>query len=134
MSGFAFMKRGPARGRIRQLAAGKAGPGTVTLDNRPLLERRGWQRHGNVFCGAYLTKKGSFAGLIEIRGDRINVWIKNPPKAVKYHWHSACLTAEKGGWHRLHLSVQPKDGDVNAVVQFVEAFLRQSFELASVKP
>jgi hypothetical protein len=134
MSALPFMRRGPLRSRVRQLVAGNTGPGTVQLDNRSLLERRGWVRQGKVLSGPYLTSRGSFAGLIEFRGDRINIWIKNPPQEIKHHWHSACLSAERGGWHRLHLSVQPRDQDLNAVVQYVERFLRESFELARKLP
>ena len=103
---------------------------TVMPDNTPLHVKRGWSEKGNVYQGYYRTKHGAWRGRIERRGDKFRVLIYNPPKEqIKKHSRWACFHADKGDWWRIDLAVNPKDGDVGAIIFYVERVINESFTL-----
>lgn len=110
-------------------------PEAVVRDNRPLLEKRGWQSKGkNHVAGHYATSFGTFAG--EIRGswNEWTVWIKDPPmQYVAKHPHHCCFHKHTNGWWTIHLAKNPADGDINSILAYVERLLEEARRLAGGK-
>jgi len=97
----------------------------VELDKRPLWVREGWKRQGSVCSGEIRGHRGSCICLIEKKGDVFRVWVRYPPRGAFNHWHAGCLRAEKNGWYTLHLAQQPRDGDVDAVIRYLNRWLSE---------
>ena len=105
--------------------------GAVKRDATSLLQQRGWRQTRNLYSGPYATAYGVWLGLIEHAGDCFRVLIKNPPvDIVKAHPKWTCFSRDQHGWWRVDLAVNPVDGDVNAVIHYVERLLTESFKRA----
>lgn len=102
----------------------------VRPDNTSLLKKRGWKQYGNTWIGHYATVKGTWPGRIERRGDIFVVLIKNPPPEVEHSGRIQCFSEHGGGWWDVHLHTNPVDGDVNAIVDYVERLLHRAFRNA----
>ena len=103
---------------------------TVKPDNTPLQLKRGWTRRGNLYQGFYRTRHGAWQGLIERRGDKFKVQIFKPPtEQIRKHPRWPCFHEETGGRWRIDLAVNPKDGDVGAIIFYVEKVIVDSFRL-----
>jgi hypothetical protein len=120
-----------SRTRVRGLSEARKRPSLVSLDNRSLLQRQGWKKQGSGFVGEFRTPRGGYPGVIERRGDVFRVFIRNPPlQGAMKHWHRDCLRFEGRGWWSLHLQRPPRNGDVNAIIHYVEErFLRECLAL-----
>jgi hypothetical protein len=115
---------------VRVATSRKASVKAIRPDNTPLHVKRGWAKKGNTHHGYYRTKHGAWRGKIERRGDKFRVLIQNPPKEkMKKHSRRACFHAVKGGWWRIDLAVNPKDGDVGSIIFYVEKVINESFSL-----
>ena len=102
----------------------------VARDNTPLFIRRGWKQSGNTYSGYYRTEFGAWNGSIERRGDKYKVYIYNPPRRqLKLHSRWVCLHKAEGNKWRVDLAKAPRDGDVGAIVFYVETLIKQSFKL-----
>lgn len=95
----------------------------VHPDTTPLLQQRGWSKRGNTWHGHYATPYGTYPGRIEKRGHRLRPYIKNPPPQIQDHRKWACFHRERGGWWWVHLHTNPRDGDYNAVLAYIERIL-----------
>ena len=103
---------------------------TVKPDNTPLHLKRGWTRRGNHYQGFYRTRYGAWRGEIERRGDKFKVQIIKPPtEQIRKHPRWPCFHEETGGRWRIDLAVNPKDGDVGAIIFYVEKVIVDSFRL-----
>ena len=103
---------------------------TIKPDNTPLHLKRGWTRRGNHYQGFYRTRYGAWQGVIERRGDRFKVHIFKPPtEQIRKHPRWPCFHEETGGRWRIDLAVNPKDGDVGAIIFYVEKVIVDSFRL-----
>lgn len=111
-----------------------ADPRMVPFDTRPLSSKRGWQKNGRTFAGYYRTKHGAWAGEITIRGDKFDVFISDAPiEQLQRHSRWKCFYKKRNGKHLdygIHLSLNPKDGQVDAIIFYVEKILIESFEMA----
>ncbi len=107
--------------------------GAVRRDSTPIMRQRGWQRDWRgVWRGWFATKEGTWAGEIQLRGDRYRVYIKMPPvNALSRHSKWPCfIQLGSGSWWEINLAISPIDNDANAIVIYVERVLRESFRLA----
>ena len=121
---------GPSEPRVRRLPQ-HAGSHIVQPDGRPLMLQRAWQANGNSCAGYYQTRHGAWFGGIEKRGDRFRVYINDPPvKQLKGHSRWVCFSRVKKGWFEIHLHINPRDNDVNAVIAYVERLLNESFQVS----
>jgi hypothetical protein len=103
---------------------------TVRPDNTPLYLKRGWTKKGNTYHGYYRTKHGAWRGEIERRGDKFKVFIFRPPEErIRKHRRWPCFHDEGGCRWRIQLAVNPKDGDVGAIIFYVEKVIVESFRL-----
>jgi hypothetical protein len=103
---------------------------TVKPDNTPLHLKRGWTRRGNFYQGFYRTKYGAWQGVIGRRGDKFKVYIFSPPtEQISKHPRWPCFHEEAGGRWRIDLAVNPHDGDVGAIIFYVEKVIVDSFRL-----
>ena len=102
----------------------------VRPDNTPLYLRRGWSKNGQRYQGYYRTKHGAWRGEIERRGDKFRVLIFRPPKEqIIKHPRWPCFHEEGNGKWRIDLAVNPTDGDVGAIIFYVERVIVESFRL-----
>ena len=100
----------------------------VKPDNTPLCIQRGWALRKNTYHGYYRTKYGAWQGEIVRRGDKFNVYIHNPPlERIKSHSRWPCFHEGKNGKWRIHLAKNPKDGDISAIIFYVERIILESF-------
>jgi len=106
--------------------------GAVRRNNTSLFQQRGWQRRGKSYSGPFATKFGTWSGKIEDAGSGfLRVFIKDPPMAaVDKHPKRPCFYCDQHGWWRINLATPPVDGDVNAVIHYVERVLTESFQRA----
>jgi hypothetical protein len=103
---------------------------TVRPDNTPLHQKRGWIRRSNIYQGYFRTRYGAWRGEIERHGDKFKVFIYSPPREqLSKHSRWQCFHQEGRDKWRIHLAVNPKDGDVGAIVFFVEKLVIDSFRL-----
>lgn len=100
----------------------------IKPDNTPLHVKRGWTKKGNMYQGYYRTIYGAWRGGIEKRGDKFKVLIYKPPiKQIKRHPRWPCFHEERGGKWRIELAINPRDGDVGAIIFYVERLIIESF-------
>lgn len=100
----------------------------VKTDNTPLYLKRGWKRTENEYYGWYRTKYGAWQGKIKRRGDIFSVRIYDPPmEKIRNHSRWPCFHQENGKWWRIHLAVNPIDGDVSSVILHVESVINESY-------
>jgi hypothetical protein len=101
----------------------------VRADNTPVYVQRGWKRTQNRYSGYYRTLYGAWAGAIERRGDKFNVFIIDPPiEKLRHHSRWPCFHEEGGGKWRINLAVNPVDQDVNSIILYVESVINTSFK------
>jgi hypothetical protein len=127
---FSFFKRQIAsQPTVKPAPRRKLNNAAVKPDNTPLRVRRGWSTRGSIYQGYYRTKYGAWRGEIRRRGDKFNVYIFKPPKEQLQklpRWH--CFHQEGSDKWRINLAVNPKDGDVSAIIFYVERLVIESFE------
>lgn len=120
----------PAKGVVRHPSPSKKvvrnNVRHVRRDSTPLAQQRGWKRSGNTWNGSYATSFGTWDGKIEKRGDIFDVFIKKPPTQVQNHSKWACFSRRKYGWWLIHLHNNPADGDVSAIILYVERLLTEA--------
>ena len=123
---FGFFSKRPAN--VTRVAAPA---GAVQRSTQTLMQQRGWQRTKDGWAGPYATRHGTWPGTIHKAGDTLRVYIRNPPDALRRHhkWH--CFHKhDDSGWFSMHLSINPVDGDPNAVIRYCEQIITESFKLA----
>ena len=117
----------PMRSKVRRIVPSYHG-NTVKLDTTPLSRQRGWVQKNNRYSGYYVTKYGTWFGGIEQRGDRFRVYIENPPMTeLRRHSRWPCFHRMQHDWWEISLHTGPKDGDVNAIIRYVERLIHESF-------
>ncbi|MGH1419405.1 MAG: hypothetical protein ACRBCJ_11160 [Hyphomicrobiaceae bacterium] len=100
----------------------------VRRDTTPLFQQRGWKQSGNKWRGSYSTSFGTWDGKIEKHGDVFDVMIKKPPAQIQNHSKWQCFSKRKNGWFNIHLHDNPVDGDVSAVILYVERMLTEALK------
>lgn len=101
----------------------------VQPDHSPLYQQKGWAKNHKSLCGYYHTPYGSWAGSIRKRGDKLLVYIVDPPKAkLKKHPKWSCFDKIDKNIYKLHLHKQPKDFDVSSVISYVEKIIEDSHQ------
>ncbi len=121
-----FFNRVPQN--VTRIAAPK---GAVPRSTQTLMEQRGWKRSfSGVWAGPYATTHGTWHGAIEKAGTTLRPFIKDPPTQLQRHhkWHCFHPIAD-AGWYRIHLAKNPVDGDLNAVVRYVEQLITEAYKL-----
>ena len=100
----------------------------VQPDNTPLYVKRGWTMNGNAYLGYYRTLHGAWRGEIIRRGDSFKVCIFKPPvEQIKKHPRWPCFHQEKNNKWRIDLARNPNDGDISAIIFYVERIIIESF-------
>lgn len=100
----------------------------VRPDNTPLYLKRGWAVKRNKYHGYYRTPYGAWRGEIFRRGDKFNVLIFKPPlDKIKKHSRWPCFHKEKMNKWRIDLAKNPRDGDISAIIFYVERLIIESF-------
>lgn len=100
----------------------------VRRNTTPVAEQRGWKRSRNTWHGSYATSFGTWDGKIEKRGDVFNVLIKRPPTQIQNHPKWQCFSKRQRGWFDIHLHDNPVDGDVSAIIIYVERLLTEALK------
>lgn len=87
-----------------------------------LLQQRGWIKTSRGWAGPYKTEYGQWPGIVELAGDLVKAFIRNPPEALRHHsqWHR--FHEEASGWYRTDL-VDLDYRDPNAVIRYVESMI-----------
>jgi hypothetical protein len=94
----------------------------------PLYQQRGWIKNDNEAYGYFKTSFGAWSGHIIRRGDKLNIYIIDPPvEKLKKHPKWLCFTKKSKKTYRLHLRKQPKDSDINSVILYVEKIIEESY-------
>lgn len=118
--------------RVPQNVTRIAAPrGAVPRSTQTLMEQRGWKRSfSGRWTGPYATRHGTWHGAIEKAGSTLRPLIKDPPTQLQRHhkWHCFHPIAD-AGWYRIHLAKNPVDGDLNAVVRYVEQLITEAYKL-----
>ena len=125
----AIFKRKPARNPVVKVIRSKqSNTRAVKPDNTPLYVKRGWTINGNTYHGYYRTVYGAWRGEIIRRGDKFYVYIFKPPvEQIKKHSRWACFHGGKNDKWRIDLAKNPKDGDISAIIFYVERIILESF-------
>jgi len=110
---------------VRNPSVRPRGRKLVEPDARPLWKRLGLSHHGMTWSGDIRGHRGGCTCLIEKRGDLFRVWVRYPPRGAFKHWHAGCLRAEKNGWYSVHIAKQPRNGDVNAVIIYLQRWISE---------
>jgi hypothetical protein len=75
-------------------------------------QERGWTIHGGNLLGNYQGPRGTYPGRIEGYANRHpQFFIRNPPKSLSRHQHSACFMRRGSGWRFVHFGKKPRDPD-----------------------
>jgi len=102
---------------------------TVRLDQTPHDVARGWKRGKKGHTGFFRTKYGAYAGMVTKSGDRLRVYIYDPPMdQIETDPYSACFYHKKDDLWEINLKTQPEDGKVASVVMKVETYITQCCE------
>ena len=113
---------------VRVITPQQPKPRIVQPDNTPLYVKRGWAKNGNTYHGYYRTRYGAFRGEITRRGDKFNVYIFKPPvEQIKKHSRWPCFHQGGNGKWQIVLARNPNDGDVSAIIIYVERIIIESF-------
>jgi hypothetical protein len=113
---------------VRVITPQQPKPRIVQPDNTPLYVKRGWAKNGNTYHGYYRTRYGAFRGEITRRGDKFIVYIFKPPvEQIKKHSRWPCFHQEKNDKWRIALARNPNDGDISAIIIYVERIIIESF-------
>ena len=125
----AIFKRKPARKPVvKVLRSKQSNTRAVKPDNTPLYVKRGWTINGNTYHGYYRTQYGAWSGVIIRRGDKFNVFIFKPPvEQIKKHSRWPCFHRGKNDKWRIDLAKNPKDGDISAIIFYVERIIIESY-------
>ena len=103
-------------------------PKIVEPEDIPLYVQRNWVQKGNTYEGYYRTRFGAWRGEIERRGDIFTVFIFDPPlDQLKKHPRWPCFHHHTNGKWNLDLYKNPKAGDVDSVIFYVEGVIIESF-------
>jgi hypothetical protein len=100
----------------------------IKPDNTPLYIKRGWRIKRNKYQGYYRTPYGAWRGEISRRGDKFNVIIFNPPtEQIQRHSRWPCFHRERKDRWRIDLARNPIDGDLSAIIFYIELIIIESF-------
>lgn len=81
-----------------------------TRNTQPFYVERGWQLRGNMLCGWYRTRYGSYEGRIENPfSSSARYSIIDPPNKLLHGPHSPCFTQRDGNRFEVHFSRPPSD-------------------------
>lgn len=81
-----------------------------------------------LYTGYYRTQYGAFKGEIVRRGDTFDVYIIEPPlEELKKHHKKSCIHRVENNTVKVHLEVPPQDGDVGAIILYIEGLIIESF-------
>ncbi len=130
-------KRREKNSKIKIVPGNNLPSNKVNPRNIPIYKQKEWVQSKNAFYGYYYTPYGNWYGEIIRRGDKLVVYIIDPPlKQLRLHTKWACF--HKKGNHKvwLHLQRQPKDYDIGSVIVYVEHLISESFRksLKAKKP
>ncbi len=118
---------------VRPGSATPIGPAraeTVRPPERGAWDERGWirRRGGNndVYEGEYQVGRRRFRGRIEVRRNRIQAYIYEPPREIRRHRHHACFQQHGTGtgWFILHWQRSPRN--VDEALLYFEQILDES--------
>ena len=99
----------------------------VTRIPRSYWEEQGWQQKGGKYDGMFQTRYGSWAGYAtQSPSGRVEIFIRNPPKALEHHPHWSCFNKRKDGWFSVH-PTRPI-ADVSAAIINVEKTITEAYE------
>lgn len=100
----------------------------VEREPRPYWQERGWRQNGQIYQGNYQTTSGSWPGHVVVSpGGRVEVYIHNPPSALKRHPHWECFRPRNGGWYFVH--PVNRVADVSAGILGVEKTITEAYAL-----
>jgi hypothetical protein len=123
-----FTRKSTRKPVVKVIRPQQPKPRVVQPDNTPLYVKRGWTIKGNTYQGYYRTVYGAWRGEIIRRGDKFNVFIFNPPvEQIKDHSRWQCFHQVKNDKWRINLAINPKDGDISAIIFYVERIIIESF-------
>ena len=99
----------------------------VVRRERPYWQERGWVRHGDTYEGAYQTPRGSFRGLIEVRGaGYVQFYLRDVPPALPQSSHWACFQPRGDKGFLVHMSTRPTD--ISSGILTIERLLTECGE------
>jgi len=126
---FAFLTKNTSKKPVvRVIQSQPLSRKAVKPDNTPLYLKRGWKINRNKYQGYYRTLYGAWRGEIIRRGDKFNVVIFKPPtEQIKKHSRWPCFHRERKDRWRIDLAKNPKDGDLSAIIFYVEHIIYESF-------
>jgi hypothetical protein len=123
-----FTRKSIRKPVVKVIRPQQPNPRVVKPDNIPLYVKRGWAKNGNTYHGYYRTRYGAFRGEITRRGDKFNVFIFKPPvEQIKKHSRWPCFHQGKNDQWRIALAKNPTDGDISAIIFYVERIIIESF-------
>jgi hypothetical protein len=100
-------------------------PMLVQRDQRPYWEQRGWTSQGGEYLGYFRTRFGSWKGKAEASpSGRIDLFIQDPPDALKGHSHWVCFRSRLGGWFFIHTN-EPIE-DLSSGILTIEKILTEA--------
>ena len=92
----------------------------------PYWQETGWTRQSDVYYGAYHTKFGVFAGMIEERWDNFRFYMLDPPPEVRSCSHWACFQPRGKKGFLVHMGYRP--GDASSGIITIERLITDAFE------
>lgn len=95
-----------------------------------LMQQRGWIKTSRGWAGPFKTKYGQWPGIIEVAGEQVKPFIRNPPAALKQHPEWSCFHEQASGWYRIDFAIRV-DRDPNAVIRHVENMIISAGDSAS---
>jgi hypothetical protein len=105
----------PARPRI-----------VVEREPRSYWEERGWRRNGRTYKGMFQTAFGNWQGCVtESPSGRVEVFIFNPPAALRNHPHWQCFNQRSDGSYFVHPTTPIPD--VSAGIISVEKTINEAY-------
>jgi len=123
-----FTRKALSKPVVKVIRPQQSTPKVIRPDNTPLYVKRGWSTNGNTYHGYYRTVHGAWRGEIIKRGDRFNVFIFNPPvEQIQNHSRWPCFHIVKNDKWRIDLARNPNDGDISAIIFYVERIIIESF-------
>lgn len=100
----------------------------VKRDPRSYWEEHGWRHENGTYTGNFQTKFGNWRGQVSVSpGGRVEVFIHNPPEALKRHSHWQCFRPHNDGWFFVHPNSPV--ADVSAGIISVEKTISEAYAL-----
>ena len=128
----AFFRNHKGRSKVSKIKTApseKLQMNRVRPSNIPIYKQREWVQSKNAYYGYYSTPYGNWYGEIIRRGDKLVVYIIDPPlKQLRLHTKWPCFHKKENQKVWLHLQKQPKDNDLGSVIVYMEHLISESFQ------